>query len=103
MAEVRTDDTFTWWYRFRTVLVLNLLYVAGPATLENSQNPRVQLEREYRRRQAVARAAKHGGPVEIPDWEPQNSAPTFDPVPLMLVGAGLVVVFLVVWLIASAR
>lgn len=88
-------DNFSLWYRFRTTVIFNLLYLAGPASLDDDRNPRVQVEREYLRRKAIDRARKHGGPVEL--IEPGSTRKHVDPFVLMLVIGAIGLVFLLIW------
>lgn len=101
MEEARRDD-FSLWYRFRTTVVFNLLYLAGPASLDDARNPRVQVEREYLRRKALHLAHKHGGPVEVIPLSSQRPA-GIDPFVLMVVFAVVAVLFLLGWFVVAAR
>ena len=56
-------DNFSVWYRIRTTLIYNLLHLGGPARLDEEQDPRLQLEREYLRRKEVHEAHREGRPV----------------------------------------
>ena len=56
-------DNFSIWYRIRTTLIYNLLHLGGPARLDEAQDPRLQLEREYLRRKEVHEAHREGRPV----------------------------------------
>ena len=100
-AEVRSEDDFSLWYRFKTTVIFNLLHVAGPASLDDAQNPRVQLEREYLRRKALHRARKSGGAVE--ELEPKAPSTGFDPFVLCVIGGIAAVAFLLVWFVIEAR
>jgi hypothetical protein len=43
---VATDDSFGLWYRFRALVVFNLLYIAGPAQLDRHNDPRAAVEQD---------------------------------------------------------
>ena len=101
MADERGEDSFSLWYRFKTTVVFNLLHVAGPASLDDQQNPRVQLEREYLRRKALHRARKSGGPVQVLVPKPPSGG--FDPFVLSVIGAVAAVLFLLVWFVLEVR
>ena len=56
-------DNFSVWYRIRTTLIYNLLHLGGPARLDEAQDPRLQLEREYLQRKEIHEARREGRPV----------------------------------------
>ena len=56
-------DNFSIWYRIRMTVIYNLLHLGGPARLDEAQDPRLQLEREYLRRKEVHEAHREGRPV----------------------------------------
>ena len=84
MAERTSDDDFSLWYRFKTTVIFNLLNVAGPASLDDEHNPRVQIEQEYLRRKAIHVAEKTGRPVE--EIRPSPPSSGIDPVVVMMIG-----------------
>lgn len=96
MADARGEDDFSLWYRFKTTVIFNLLHVAGPASLDDQQNPRVQLEREYLRRKALHRERKG-----LPPLPPPAPKKEFDPVIPMAVFGALVIVGLIVWAVVA--
>ena len=95
---VSEDDDFGLWYRFRAVMVFNLLHLAGPAQLDTRNDPRAAVEHEYERRRDLHRARLGKPPV------PKKAASHggVDPVWLCAVGAVLAVVLLLVWAVVSA-
>ena len=62
--EVLTDDRFGLWYRFKALVIFNLLYVAGPAQLDEDHDPRAAVEEDYERRRDLHRA-RHGKPPVV--------------------------------------
>jgi len=56
-------DNFSIWYRIRMTMIYNLLHLGGPARLDEAQDPRLQVEREYLRRKEVHEARREGRPV----------------------------------------
>lgn len=91
------DDDFGLWYRFRCLVVFNLLYIAGPAQLHGAADPRKALEQDYARRRDLHRA-KLGKP---PIVDKPSASGGVDPVILCAVAGALALVLLLVWGIAS--
>lgn len=100
-TDVAAEDDFGLWYRFRTLVVFNLLYVAGPAQLDGRQDPRAAVEHEYERRRDLHRA-RHGKPpvVKKPTADKAGGP---DVVVLCAVAGVAALVLLVVWAVLSAR
>ena len=101
MANERGEDDFSLWDRFKTTVIFNLLHVAGPASLDDQQNPRVQLEREYLRRKALHRAREARRPG--PGARAEACVGRFDPFVLSVIGAIAAVLFLLVWFVLEVR
>jgi len=97
-SKAAPEDDFGWWYRFRCLVVFNLLYVAGPAQLEGRNDPRRSLEHEYERRQDLHRE-RLGKPPLV--RKPSGTGEGADPVLLLAVGGGVAVVLLLVWAVLS--
>ena len=97
-VEVAEDDRFGLWYRFRTLVVFNLLYVAGPAQLDTHLDPRSAVEQEYERRRDLHRARLGKAPVVRTAGARDDG---IDPVVLCAVGGVLAVVLLVVWAVLA--
>lgn len=95
MAE---DDGFGLWFRFRSLVVFNLLYVAGPAQLDRHLDPRAAVEQEYERRRDLHRARQ--GKPPLPKKEPSKHGGV-DPVVLCAVGGALAVALLLVWAVLA--
>jgi hypothetical protein len=95
---VDTDDDFGLWYRFRSLVVFNLLYIAGPAQLDRHNDPRAAVEQDYERRRDLHRA-RHGKPPVVK--KPPSKHGGVDPVILCAVGGVLALVALLVWAIAA--
>ena len=89
-----TDDGFGLWYRFRSQVVFNLLYVAGPAQLDRHNDPRAAVEQDYERRRDLHRE-RHGKPP-IKKKAPSKHGGV-DPVVLCAVAGVLALVVLLVW------
>ena len=99
-GDVPAEDSFGLWYRFKTLVVFNLLYVAGPAQLHGHQDPRAALEHDYERRRDLHRARRGLPPVV---QKPSSAKGGPDVVVLLAVGGVLAVVLLLVWAVVSAR
>jgi hypothetical protein len=95
---VDADDDFGLWYRFRSLVVFNLLYIAGPAQLDRHNDPRAAVEQDYERRRDLHRA-RHGKPPVVK--KPPSKHGGVDPVILCAVGGVLALVALLVWAIAA--
>ena len=93
-----TDDGFGLWYRFRMLVIFNLLYVAGPAQLDRHNDPRTAVEQEYERRRDLHRA-RLGKPPVVKKAPSRNGG--VDPVLLCAVGGVLALVALLVWALVS--
>ena len=96
MAQIKSvnrQDTFSLWYRFRAVMVFNLLQLGGPAHLQKHNDPRDEVEQEYVRRRALHRERAGKPPIA----EKPKGADTRRPsVALpMLVGVAFVIVMIV--------
>ena len=93
------DDRFGLWYRFRSLVVYNLLYLAGPAQLDGDQDPRSAVEKEYERRRDLHRSRLGLPPVvKAP---PKKGG--LDVVVLCAAGGVLALVVLVVWAVLATR
>jgi hypothetical protein len=90
--ELPETDTFGLWYRFKSLVVFNLLYVAGPAQLDRHNDPRAAVEQDYERRRDLHRARLGKPPVKK-----ASSDDGVDPVVLCAVGGVLALVVLLVW------
>ena len=95
---VTADDDFSLWYRFRMLVIFNLLYVAGPAQLDQHNDPRAAVEQEYERRRDLHRARLGKPPVVK---KPPSKNGGVDPVILCAVGGVLALVALFVWALVS--
>jgi hypothetical protein len=91
--ELPETDTFGLWYRFKSLVVFNLLYVAGPAQLDRHNDPRAAVEQDYERRRDLHRARLGKPPVV----KKASSDDGVDPVVLCAVGGVLALVVLLVW------
>ncbi len=91
------DDRFGVWYRFRALVVFNLLYVAGPAQLDGRDDPRAAVEQDYERRRDLHRS-RHGKP---PITKRPARDDGVDPVVLCAVGGVLALVVLLLWALLS--
>jgi hypothetical protein len=93
-VEETTDDGFGLWFRFRSQVIFNLLYVAGPAQLDQHNDPRAAVEQDYERRRDLHRERHGKQPLG-------RSAPSknggVDPVVLCAVGGVLALVVLLGW------
>ena len=98
--EVPAEDGFGLWYRFRTLVVFNLLYIAGPAQLDGRQDPRAAVEQDYERRRDLHRA-RLGKPPVVRKPTSDRGGP--DVVVLCAVAGIAAVVLLLVWAVLSAR
>lgn len=98
--DVPVEDRFGPWYRFKTLVVFNLLYVAGPAQLDGHQDPRKAVEHDYERRRDLHRARRGLPPVVK---KPPSNGGGLDVVVLCAVGGVLALVLLLVWAVVSAR
>jgi hypothetical protein len=97
---VPAEDSFGLWYRFKALVVFNLLYVAGPAQLDGRQDPRAAVEQDYERRRDLHRA-RQGKPPVVKKPASDKGGP--DVVVLMAVAGVAAVALLVVWAVLSAR
>jgi hypothetical protein len=95
---VPTDEGFSLWYRFKSLVVFNLLYVAGPAQLDQHNDPRAAVEQDYERRRDLHRARQ--GKPPIPARAPSKNGGV-DPVVLCAVGGVLALVVLLVWAVLT--
>ena len=98
--DIPVDDRFGAWYRFKSLVIFNLLYVAGPAQLDGRKDPRAAVEHDYERRRDLHRARRGLPPVVTK--EPSNGG-GLDVVVLCAVGGVLALVLLLVWAIVSGR
>ncbi|SEP62619.1 hypothetical protein [Microlunatus flavus] len=96
---IPAQDSFGLWYRFKALVVFNLLYVAGPAQLDGRQDPRKAVEHDYERRRDLHRARRGLPPVVK---EPPTKG-GLDVVVLLAAGGGVALVLLLVWAILSSR
>ncbi|GAB2590392.1 hypothetical protein [Microlunatus antarcticus] len=92
------EDRFGLWYRFKSLVVFNLLYIAGPAQLDRHLDPRKAVEQEYERRRDLHRERLGKPPVVKKDPGKDDGV---DPVVLCAVGGVLALVVLFVWALAS--
>ena len=90
-------DRFGLWYRFKALIVFNLLYVAGPAQLDRHNDPRWAVEQDYERRRDLHRA-RLGKPPVVRSTSASNGV---DPVVLCSAGGALALVVLLVWAILA--
>lgn len=97
-TDVSADDSFGLWYRFKALVIFNLLYVAGPAQLDQHNDPRAAVEQDYERRRDLHRA-RHGKPPVVA--KPPSKHGGVDPVILCAVGGVLALVVLFVWALVS--
>ena len=93
-VEVPTDDRFGLWYRFKSLVVFNLLYVAGPAQLDSHLDPRAAVEQDYERRRDLHRERLGKPPVVKATGARADGV---DPVILCAVGGVLALVVLLAW------
>ena len=93
-----TDDGFSLWYRFKSLVVFNLLYVAGPAQLDHRIDPRAAVEQDYERRRDLHRERQ--GKPPLPVRAPSKNGGV-DPVILCAVGGVLALVVLLVWAVLT--
>lgn len=98
--DIPPEDRFGLWYRFRTLVVFNLLYVAGPAQLDGHLDPRKAVEHDYERRRDLHRARRGLPPVVK---KPTDAKGGPDVVVLLAVAGVVALVLLLVWGIVSAR
>jgi hypothetical protein len=89
-----TTDGFGLWYRFRSQVIFNLLYVAGPAQLDQHNDPRAAVEQDYERRRDLHRERHGKPPIERRAPSPHGGV---DPVILCAVGGVLALVVLLAW------
>ena len=92
------DDGFSLWYRFKSLVVFNLLYVAGPAQLDHHNDPRAAVEEDYARRRDLYRERQ--GKPPLPLRAPSKNGGV-DPVILCAVGGVLALVVLLVWAVLT--
>jgi hypothetical protein len=95
---VSVDDRFGLWYRFRSLVVFNLLYVAGPAQLDHDRDPRAAVEHEYERRRDLHRERQGKAPLKAK--APSRNGGV-DPVVLCAAGGILALAVLVVWAVLT--
>ena len=88
------SDGFGLWYRFKSLVVFNLLYVAGPAQLDQHNDPRAAVEQDYERRRDLHRA-RQGKPPLVKKAPSKNGG--VDPVILCAVGGVLALLVLFAW------
>ena len=91
------EDGFGLGYRFRSLVVFNLLYVAGPAQLDRHLDPRAAVEQDYERRRDLHRA-RRGKPPVVKKVSANDGV---DPVVLCAVGGVLALVALLVWALTT--
>jgi hypothetical protein len=91
---VPTDDSFGLWFRFRSQVIFNLLYVAGPAQLDRHNDPRAAVEQDYERRRDLHRERQGKPPLAK---KPPSKHGGVDPVVLCAVGGVLALVVLLLW------
>jgi hypothetical protein len=91
--DVPETDRFGLWYRFKSLIIFNLLYVAGPAQLDGHNDPRAAVEHDYERRRDLHRARLGKPPVA----RPSSARAGVDPVVLCAAGGVLALVVLLVW------
>ncbi len=95
--QLSVDDGFGLWYRFKALVVFNLLYVAGPAQLDAHRDPRAAVEQDYERRRDLHRARLGKPPVV----RRPSTHGGVDPV-VLCAGAGvLALVVLVAWAVLT--
>ena len=98
--QVTADDDFSLWYRFRMLVIFNLLYVAGPAQLDRHNDPRAAVEQEYERRRDLHRARLGKPPIVT---KPPSKHGGVDPVVLCAVGGVLALAGLVLFVVGLRR
>ncbi len=96
--EAPVEDDFSLWFRFRSQVVFNLLYVAGPAQLDRHNDPRAAVEQDYERRRDLHRQRR--GKPPLPKKAPSKNGGV-DPVVLCAVGGVLALVLLLVWAVLA--
>jgi len=94
VEDVPEEDHFGLWYRFKSVVIFNLLYIAGPAQLDTHNDPRGSIEHDYERRRDLHRARQGKPPLEK---KPPSKHGGVDPVILCAVGGVLALVVLFAW------
>lgn len=92
------DGGFSLWYRFRATVVFNLLHLGGPAHLDASADPRLQLEREYLQRKQNHQAARQGRPAQLVA-ERKKTAP--DPLVFMVILSIAAVIAIIAFAVAA--
>lgn len=97
-VQVASADRFGLGYRFRSAVIFNLLYVAGPAQLDRDDDPRAAIEQDYVRRRDLHRA-RHGKPPVVA--KPPSKHGGVDPVILCAVGGVLALVVLIGWAVLT--
>ena len=98
VEDVPETDRFGLWYRFKSLVIFNLLYIAGPAQLDQHNDPRSAVEKDYERRRDLHRARR--GKPPIPPKAPSKNGGV-DPVILCAVGGALALVVLFVWAVVA--
>lgn len=93
VLDIPDTDRFGLWYRFKSLVVFNLLYVAGPAQLDRHLDPRAAVEHDYERRRDLHRA-RLGKPPVVKKTSPNDGV---DPVVLCASGGVLALVVLLLW------
>jgi len=95
--DVPEEDRFGLWYRFKSVVIFNLLYVAGPAQLDTHIDPRGAVEQDYERRRDLHRV-RQGKPPLVKKSSKHGGV---DPVILCVIGGVLALVVLFVWALST--
>jgi hypothetical protein len=95
--DVPETDRFGIWYRFKSLVIFNLLSIAGPAQLDSYNDPRAAVEQDYERRRDLHRA-RHGKPPVVRSTSRNGGV---DPVIVCAVGGVLALVALVVWAVLA--
>ncbi len=98
--DIPAEDRFGLWYRFKALVVFNLLHLAGPAQLDGHNDPRAAIEKDYERRRDLHRARLGKPPVVK---KPPSTKGGLDVVVLLAVGGAAAVVLLLVWAVVAAR
>lgn len=99
-TDVLPEDRFSLWYRFKSIVVFNLLYLSGPAQLDAHNDPRTAVEKEYERRRNLHRERLGKPPIVA---KPASSKGGLDVVVICAAGGVLALVVLLVWAVLSAR
>lgn len=94
--------SFSLWYRFRAIVLYSLLHLGGPAQLDDSADPRRQLNREYLQRKETHLAAKQGRPAQAIPEGATAAGGQADPFVLCVILGVAAVVTLVAFMVAAA-